>query len=147
MGSSLISINKNIYLLHKGTNMKPSNKKSLLAILANDTAKTFANTLTIDGMFKEEEYTFAVAHSGKDAINIARTYPPSAILLEDVILETEGEWIFSEILSIAKCPIILITPYVSADVILKFIEMGGYGCIRKTFGGDHIHDMVIRAVS
>ncbi|MDD5197608.1 MAG: response regulator [Candidatus Gracilibacteria bacterium] len=124
--------------------MKQENKKSVLVILLADSKKMLEDILSfrIPG---SERYVIEATYSGKDAINIIQAHPLDVILLDDAIIETEGEQILSEILKFKSCPVILMTPYTSSSFIPRFMEMGGYGCIKKNFEIDRMHNMLDRA--
>lgn len=112
--------------------MKQKHKKLLLIVLTPDDTQILENAL-VSELMHEQGYTVVLAYSEEESMTIIREHYPSVVLLDDAVLESGKERILSEILSIVSCPVILMTAYICSTLAPKFIEMGVYGCVRKSF--------------
>jgi len=114
--------------------------------------------LVIDGMqisadrlaesLSEHGYASDAVYSGDDAIRVINAWNPDIILLDDTILHMEGKAKSIEILEMANCPIILMTPYMQSNLVPAFIENGGRGCVMKACTtGQRLMEMISRVIS
>lgn len=126
--------------------MEQKNKKSILIILEAHSARMLINAFSAN-LTNGGEYALRVVRSSKDALRAIQSYSPDAIILDDAILEAEGEEVLSKILFLAICPVILMTPYIPSALISQFMEMGGYGCVKKAFEMSSMNNIVARAIS
>ena len=116
----------------------------ILVVLESGSAKMLTDAFV--GLANNGEYAIRVVRSGRDAVSAVQTNSFDVILLDDAIIEMEGERVLLDILRLRSCPIILMTPYISSALVPRFMEMGGYGCIRKSFEINCMNEVVSRAI-
>ncbi|MDD5377202.1 MAG: response regulator [Candidatus Gracilibacteria bacterium] len=124
--------------------MERKNKKTILVVFEARSSLVSLNAFM--NLSENREYIIKIARSDKDVVNIIQAHSPDVILLDDAILEIEGEQVISGILGFKNCPVILMTPYISSDSVPRFMEMGCYGCIRKVFETHSMNSIIARAI-
>lgn len=83
-----------------------------------------------------EEWEIASAASGREGLELARSFQPDAILLDVMMPDMDGPATFAALLgdpAICKIPVIFLTAKVQAADRRRFQELGVRGVIAKPF--------------
>lgn len=93
-------------------------KKSILIV---NSVRKLAHNLSekLSSMF---DYSVSVVCSGIDALSHIQDGAHHVIIVDDTIIHSEGEDIFSKIHRAARCPVILMTSAMYAPCTIEFIE-------------------------
>lgn len=87
-------------------------------------------------LLEEQHYVVTAATNGKEALEAARKHPPSIIISDIVMPEMDGHTLCKEIKAdktLQNTPVILLTSLSGVEEVLKALECGADGFIRKPY--------------
>jgi signal transduction histidine kinase len=87
-------------------------------------------------LLEEQDYAVTAVTNGKQALEAARKHPPSLIISDIVMPEMDGHTLCKEIKAdktLQNIPVILLTSLSGVEEVLKALECGADGFIRKPY--------------
>ena len=87
-------------------------------------------------LLEEQHYVVTAVTNGKQALEAARKHPPSIIISDIVMPEMDGHMLCKEIKAdktLKNTPILLLTSLSGVEEVLKALECGADGFIRKPY--------------
>jgi two-component system sensor histidine kinase/response regulator len=87
-------------------------------------------------LLEEQHYVVTAVTNGRQALEAARKHPPSLIISDIVMPEMDGHTLCKEIkadTTLRDIPVVLLTSLSGAEEVLKALECGADGFIRKPY--------------
>src|SRR5260370_4532355 len=87
-------------------------------------------------LLEEQHYAVTAVTNGKQALEAARKHPPSIIISDIVMPEMDGHTLCKEIKAdktLQNTPVLLLTSLSDVEDVLKALECGADGFIRKPY--------------
>jgi signal transduction histidine kinase len=109
-------------------------KRSRPEVLIAEDSLTQAEKLKY--LLEEQDYAVTAVTNGKQALEAARKHPPSLIISDIVMPEMDGHTLCKEIKAdktLQNIPVILLTSLSGVEEVLKALECGADGFIRKPY--------------
>src|SRR5712692_9788808 len=109
-------------------------KRSRPEVLIAEDSLTQAEKLKY--LLEEQQYVVTAVTNGKQALEAARKHPPSIIISDIVMPEMDGHTLCKEIKAdktLQNTPVLLLTSLSGVEEVLKALECGADGFIRKPY--------------
>jgi two-component system sensor histidine kinase/response regulator len=119
--------------------MTRAEKRSPAQILIAE--DSFTQATRLEHLLREEGYEVRMAHSGYKALEAAQQQVPSMLISDIVMPEMDGYTLCKQIKAIEALkdvPVVLLTSLNAAEEVLKALECGADGFIRKPYDAEYL---------